>query len=465
MARKFLSFFGIDLAEGGLFPLRLRRRFAGFVGLGLLLFLAASAVFFWQSSKSWFCNSCHIMRPYVASWRESTHGKKGIECIQCHFPPGFQNGVRQKFKAASMLVAFITGTYSTAPMSEIQDASCMRPGCHQTRLLEGKVDFKGVPFDHKPHLGELRRGKRLRCQTCHSQIVQGTHIAVTTSVCFTCHFNGLVHGRTEDPIAGCKGCHAVPAKPVKLATGNDFSHTDYEKQGVACYKCHFDSVQGDGKVPRQVCLGCHNDPARLARFDDHEFMHKNHVTDHTVACFRCHMEIRHGRHPEPEPLDVSCERCHEGRHNITAQLYRGTGARGVKDLPSGMSAARVQCIACHEILGGMEGHVPHATYQAGEKACIECHGKDIAGSLAEWKDTVAKALKKAEASHEKAETAAKALAAPEAKQTAEKLLGDARYNLDLVRYGRGVHNVDYAQAILTAVAKNAAQVVGLGEKK
>ena len=72
------------------------------------------------------------------------HGKKGIECIQCHFPPGAQNAVKQKFKAASMLVAFITGTYKSAPLAEIQDASCMRPGCHETRLLEGKVDFKAV---------------------------------------------------------------------------------------------------------------------------------------------------------------------------------------------------------------------------------------------------------------------------------------------------------------------------------
>ena len=256
----------------------------------------------------------------------------------------------------------------------------------------------------------------------------------------------------------------MPAKPVKLATGDTYSHADYEKRGVPCYKCHFDTVQGDGKVPRQVCLGCHNDPERLSRFDDHEFMHKNHVTDHTVACFRCHMEIRHGRSPAPDRTEAACVRCHEGRHDTTAQLYRGTGARGVKDKPSPMSAAHVQCIACHEILGGMAGHLPHATYEAGEKACLECHGKDVAGMVASWKEETADALKKAEASLAKAEAAAKSLAAP-ARQTAEQLLGDARFNLDLVRYGKGVHNLEYAETVLKAVSANAAKVVHLGDKK
>lgn len=464
MPRKVLAFLGVDLAEGGLFPLRLHRRFAGFIAVSLLLVLVGSGLFFWQSSHSWFCNSCHNMRPYVASWKESSHGKKGIECIQCHFPPGLQNALHQKFKAASMLVAFITGTYRSAPHAEVEDSSCMRPGCHETRLLEGKVDFKGVAFDHRPHLGEMRRGKRLRCQTCHSQIVQGTHITVTSSVCFTCHFKGQVHGRTEDPIGGCKGCHAVPAKPLKLATGETYSHADYEKRGVPCIKCHFDTVQGDGQVPRQVCLGCHNDPVRLARFDDHAFIHKNHVTDHSVACFRCHMEIRHGRNPEPDRTEAACDRCHEGRHDMTAQLYRGTGARGVRNMPSAMSSAHVQCVACHEILGGLEGHTPHATYEAGEKACVECHGKDMAGTLADWKKEIAGALKKAEDGLTAAEASAKALA-PEAQPAAQRLLGDARYNFDLVRYGRGVHNLDYAQAILKAVRDNAAKAAQLGDKK
>ena len=64
-------------------------------------------------------------------------------------------------------------------------------GCHETRLLQGKVKFKRFYFDHKPHLTELRRGKKLRCTSCHSQIVQGDHMKVTESTCFLCHFKEI----------------------------------------------------------------------------------------------------------------------------------------------------------------------------------------------------------------------------------------------------------------------------------
>ena len=34
------------------------------------------------------------------------------------------------------------------------------------------------------------RGRQFRCTRCHSQIVVGTHIEVTESTCFLCHFRG-----------------------------------------------------------------------------------------------------------------------------------------------------------------------------------------------------------------------------------------------------------------------------------
>jgi hypothetical protein len=192
-------------------------------------------------------------------------------------------------------------------------------------------------------------------------------------------------------------------------------------------------------------------------------MHKNHVTDHKVECFHCHSEIRHGRSPEAEPSEPLCNRCHSGKHDYTAQLYRGTGARGVEDMPSAMSAAHVQCIACHQHLGGLEGHAPRSTYEAGEQACIDCHGEDAEGMLASWREDMAEAVKQAAADLAKAEEAAKALTRAEARQEATKLLDDARHNLDLVRYGRGAHNLEYAEAVLDAVRSSAARIVQLGD--
>jgi hypothetical protein len=61
----------------------------------------------------------------------------------------------------------------------------MRSGCHNVRLLEGPVAFGQIDFDHRHHLLESRRGRRLRCTSCHAQVEQGHHLSVDKSVCFT----------------------------------------------------------------------------------------------------------------------------------------------------------------------------------------------------------------------------------------------------------------------------------------
>jgi nitrate/TMAO reductase-like tetraheme cytochrome c subunit len=43
-----------------------------------------------------FCNSCHIMEPYFASWQKSAHASVG--CIECHYEPGSVETLEGKFK-------------------------------------------------------------------------------------------------------------------------------------------------------------------------------------------------------------------------------------------------------------------------------------------------------------------------------------------------------------------------------
>jgi len=154
---------------------RLMKIFLYLVGIlvvGVLLLLITTE----YTSRPKFCSSCHYMEPYVEGWKSSTH--KQVTCTDCHFAPGFKSKMRGKFTALSMLVNYMTGIYKKSkPWAEITDESCLRSGCHSKRLLQGKVLFKkGIIFDHLPHLTKLRRGKKLRCTSCHSQIVQGrTH--------------------------------------------------------------------------------------------------------------------------------------------------------------------------------------------------------------------------------------------------------------------------------------------------
>ena len=120
-----------------------------------------------------------------------------------------------KWKAQTHIVMKITGTAPPRPHTQISDASCLREGCHTTSgLSEKNVTFKGVKFSHRAHLGELRRGKKLKCVGCHSQIVQGQHLTVTESTCFICHF----YEREKNPeMAACETCHVQTKAKIFIA--------------------------------------------------------------------------------------------------------------------------------------------------------------------------------------------------------------------------------------------------------
>ena len=241
----------------------------GWALLAFFTFIIGGMVFAEYSMQPDFCRSCHIMEPYYQAWHNSTH--RDVACGDCHFEPGWRHTIKGKFEASSQAVKYITNTYGSKPHAEVRDASCLREGCHAQRLLEGKVDWetqthRGDPitiqFDHAPHLEELRRGKELRCVSCHSQMVQGKHITVTLDTCFLCHFKGMKHGRDEEVLGGCTSCHSAPKQEIRLATGM-FNHADYVDRGVECVNCHSDAIRGDGEVPRQMCWNCHNQPTQI----------------------------------------------------------------------------------------------------------------------------------------------------------------------------------------------------------
>ncbi len=283
-----------DDTPSGTAPRR-RRWFRGgalLVVLGVAVVVGGAAlVGLWEASTSpLLCNSCHIMKPYVAAWKASKH--RNVTCVQCHYPPGFRDTIWVKYQAVSQVVKWATQTYNSKPFAEVEDASCLRSGCHERRLLEGKVTFKrGIIFDHRPHLEEVR-GRQLRCTSCHSQIVVRTHIEVRESTCFLCHFKGMKTGRALTPIAGCTGCHGTPKGDVVVGSLR-FNHEDVQRRGVACQQCHLNVIDGDGAAPRERCFTCHNQPEKLQRFTDTAFIHTFHVTGDNIDCLRCHTEIKH----------------------------------------------------------------------------------------------------------------------------------------------------------------------------
>ena len=429
-----------------------------------------------------FCRSCHIMEPYFTAWHQSTH--RNVSCADCHFEPGLKNTLKGKWQASSQAVKYLTDTYGSKPHAEVQDASCLREGCHARRLLEGKVKWEvprqeggkvTIRFDHTPHLKELRRGKQLRCVSCHSQIVQGQHIVVTLDTCFLCHFKGLSHGRHEETLGGCRACHDAPKEKIRLSTGL-FDHQSYLDRKVGCENCHSDSVAGDGAVPRQVCWVCHNQPKQIARYGETAFIHANHVTNHKVECSNCHVQIEHklttgpGFPSEKTPTDHTsaasdtCGQCHEQTHAGPAELYRGVGGRGVPDMPSPMYRTQVDCLACHKSRqrGDLAAEVLGQTFTAAQASCDYCHGNKYAGRLDEWKKVVTQHLADAEAAYARSQAAVQKLQLTgEDDLKARRLLDDARHNIALVKLGHGVHNVNYATALLNFAVECCKQAAGV----
>ncbi len=424
-------------------------------GLGAVLTFGVMEV----TSTPGFCGTCHVMNPYYESWKGSSHNE--IACVECHISPGIQEKLKKKFEAASMVASYVTGTYGTNPWAEVDDEACLV--CHQRRLLAGQEKFGDLLFDHKPHLRQLRRGKRLKCTSCHSQIVQGSHIAVTTSTCILCHFKGQ---QPNQGTARCTLCHQTPEHIVD-PEGVGFDHSEVNRYGMECQSCHIPARPGEGRVPEERCLVCHNQQERLEKFGDSKLLHDNHVTAHKVECTNCHLEIEHVV-PRPSPwredggtaapaphVEVAqggCNACHDARHSPQRTLYAGLGGKDVEPQSDVMYQAGVRCEGCHIDHTGRS-----ATAKAGEVSCMSCHGPGYRKIFILWSDTLAE---RGGALRRQLDASAPLL------DRQGEPFRNAAANLELVERGRGVHNFAYSLALLDASHRqlnDARKAGGLGE--
>lgn len=425
------------------YEIHLKRRFFMIIGVLFIMFLLFNAFMFSYTTKPEFCKSCHIMEPYYKAWKTSNHSKVA-GCVDCHYPKG--TGILpQKMRAMSQVVQYVTRTYRPRPHAEVPDANCLQEGCHQTRLLQGKIKSKqGIMFDHTPHLTEVRRGKQLQCTSCHSQIMVGTHMQVTFTTCYLCHFRDHKPSRTELPLAGCTKCHAPPAEPVKVAEDLTFTHNDYvQKPGVECLDCHLDSVDGNGLAPKERCFDCHNSPERIDQYDNYEFVHKNHVADHKIECGACHLAIQH-KIGASKRTAGSCAQCHDQGHDATSRLYAGKWPGTTEEKPSTMSRLHVQCIACHNKREKTEAYNP-VHYSADPEACNNCHGEGFSDYIEQWKSDIEKLIAQIEPQIKSLESVVNAKPKEDnERKKLEKIVADARSELDFIRAARGVHNYDLA---------------------
>jgi hypothetical protein len=329
--------------------------------------------------------------------------------------------------------------------------------------MQGIIEFKqGIKFDHRLHVGQPVRGITLRCTSCHSQIVQGDHMAVTESVCFTCHFKGSVSAELVRDQKFCTFCHNPPDKPIKIGD-IEYQHSYYVGIGVACQRCHQDVIVGDGNVGKQRCVECHPEEDRLNRWQDFDFMHEQHVTIVKIECFECHDIIQHRLPVRGSSPIMTCDVCHLDSHESSQLLYSGVGGRGdVAPHPAPMFLAQVDCIGCHTEDARFGGGIsPIITSKADVSACEACHpsgGKEIFDS---WKKSIPEMLKPVEAKLATAKTKINSLPMgdPGTAELQSKYY-DATYNYNLVVSGNAVHNIEYAGKLLKKSNELLDEVIG-----
>jgi len=415
------------------------------VGWLIIILVVVNAIFYFASSYSPFCVVCHYMKPYYEQWKQSVHSD--VSCVKCH--------PNRRILTAPYLFRYLSGTYNPRPRAEVTSGICLE--CHPEKSLHGKTAFKmQISFDHGDHLGDLRRGKRLRCTSCHARGMENEHFTVDQNVCFTCHFKGAERGHA---ITGCQVCHGSP-KQVVEHEGFSFNHQMYLKIGVDCAQCHVDVVNGNAEVEPKRCYSCHVE--RLSEFSNTEKLHNVHITKHGIDCSDCHNQIQHGEIRLISPLEAGCENCHKKEHTAQREMYIGIGGRNVSDTPSRMFAAQVSCEGCHLDLNN-DGK---SDLREKREACVRCHGAGYDKMLDKWRSKISDAAANLSGNLEYAkqlvrDTKWRLRRQKKNIKAEEAFLDDAVFNFNFVQQGKSAHNVDYAVKLLGNVADNIEGIVRL----
>ncbi len=438
---------------------RWKRFLTGFI-LGVVLLAALVGTTIEVTNSPEFCNICHSMQPFYDSWAKSSHSH--VDCRLCHIPPGWEFEIKSKFASLAMVSSYFTGDYKKNPAwGGVSDKSCMREGCHDTRTLSGIVEFKkGIRFDHTPHLDGLRNGKKLNCTSCHSQIVQGSHLSVTESTCFLCHFK---NHPGQAGLDRCTQCHEPPsAKGRNHVSATSYNHDIILGKKILCRKCHGNMVVGDGAVSKMLCSGCHSDEGKINTFQNDRRMHEVHIERQKIDCHKCHFRIQHKSVSRTVNIKPDCKSCHPDFHNLQLELFSGKGGRGVADQPSPMYVNGLNCQACH-MFHQSSGNfrLQGETVTADSRSCEPCHGSGYNQFLSKWKSQTGKAMNTLENVLDIAGSIVERNWKKPVYADAEKILKDARYNYKLVKFGNSIHNIAFANRLMEKSYQLARQSIEL----
>lgn len=460
--------------------------------IGAAAFVVGSIVSVEVTSQSFFCGTCHIMRPYHQSWAESSH--RDVKCVECHIPPGAAHFIDAKLNGLGQVVDDVLDRTSTKPSASVEDFACQRSGCHGP-AAGGNLDpttERLYRFKHEKHLGLEYKGIEIHCTTCHSHVKGDQHFQVNTNVCVTCHliasspqpvalsptstlavnailFNvkrSLDAGQVESSLAGegeaplaapfdCDSCHVPPERPIKHL-GMVIEHREYLQFGTSCDSCHRAATAQPDGVKDAQCLSCH--AYGIEKVTSAEEIHRIHAEGkHKVECFSCHGVTQHGVIADAQALrQLDCTNCHSGQHNVQMTTFasgEGTSSAEAASMVSPMFLSHVDCNACHVESRPLDPQEPGlGSYMAAiPQACDACHQEGTGEKMVTmWQSDTRRLFDETLAMLPPA--GAGEAASPEV----QRLQEEARRLLDLVKVDGswGVHNPLYTAHLLELARTN-----------
>jgi nitrate/TMAO reductase-like tetraheme cytochrome c subunit len=260
-----------------------------------------------------YCTSCKAMKPAEKTLAASAH--RGIDCTQCHIPPGVVAASRWRLAEAKNIWADYLGMPSSAEKEHRpSNANCLQ--CHPLAGIPDETN--GVRMDHAQHL-QLRN---LYCIDCHDTVshkLPGQSEGVSMITCTMCH-------NEQGAPDACDFCHEAPPASEHAP---DFMK-EHGKEALAdreeCLRCHHDETA--------FCDKCHGFPPSSHYSGQWRYTHGKDAAADPANCQACHDE-------------AYCSQCHQVNHpQGWLQVHGGIAARGENAClvchPSSM------CDECHE---------------------------------------------------------------------------------------------------------------------
>jgi len=353
----------------------------------LVLAVSMLAGMEYYTGQSRFCGeTCHIMAPYYDSWKQDAHSKNDVACVDCHYAPGERHAVKAKLRGLSQLVSCFSGRVGASRMRpRVQDASCLKSGCHDTsQFMDSVLLIRDVEFVHAKHLivdeervkaneAELAETElRLRAALGDDvfQQVQDMAILADEPRKHRRSISRLVNLYSSDPrVQETAGQYALLLhQQIRLrqldnlhcttchAHNDNKQHFDVRRE--TCNLCHFVGQPFNTGTAR--CLNCHRPPAiavpvhgRALKVSEHTTTATGGMMDHSVIiaknvnCVSCHADLVAGSGR------VDRQRC-SGCHDLPkyfVQFDQNLNTETVESLHRVHTFdMHTRCSDCHELI-------------------------------------------------------------------------------------------------------------------